>query len=155
MTVAAARTLAAQVRDTIIASSLFAPPNNDPIDADRVVIDYLPRYEPKDLTETKIVIAPRSNDLSMISRVSRRREIAIQIAVMQSATAGSDLWLALLDLTADIDESLAAANYAALTNSVNRSGTWLSSSCDLYDIAAAEQHSVFRSVITANYAVNQ
>jgi hypothetical protein len=151
---AAVRDLATQIQSTLIAATLFAPPNNDVLDSTRIVIDYLPRFEPKDLAETKIVIAPRSQDLTWISRVSRRREIAIQIAIMQSATPGSELWDSLLDLTATIDETLAAANYAALTNSVNRPGTWLSSSCDLYSIEAAEQHSVFRSVITASYALN-
>lgn len=151
---AAVRDLATQVRDLIVAANLAAPPNNEPLDASRVLVDYLPRFEPSDLVDTKIVIAPRSQDLTWISRVSRRREIAIQIAVMQAATPGSDLWLALLDLTAQIDETLAAANYAAQTYSVTRPGTWLSSTCDLYSIEAAEQHSVFRSVITANYALN-
>lgn len=150
---AAVRDLATQVRDLIVAANLVAPPNNEPLNTSRVLIDYLPRFEPSDLVDTKIVIAPRSQDLTWISRVSRRREIAIQIAVMQTATPGSDLWLALLDLTAQLDETLAAANYAAQTAAVIRPGTWLSSTCDLYSIEAAEQHGVFRSVITAQYAL--
>lgn len=153
MTTAYARSLATQVRDTIVAAGLFAPPNNDPLDATRVLVDYLPRFDVGDLDETKIVIAPRTTDLQWASRVSRRREIAIQIAVMQRAEPNTELWNDLLDLTSQIDETLAAANYAASTASVNRPGQWLSSSCDLYDIAAAEQHTVFRSVITANFAI--
>lgn len=154
MTTAAVRQIATQVRDTIVAAGLVAPPNNDALDTTRVIIDYLPRFEPADLVDTKIVIAPRTQELTWLSRQSRRREIAIQIAVMQQAIANSDTWHALLDLVADIDETLAAANYAALTNSVNRPGTWLSSTTDLYSIEAVEQHSVFRSVITALFALN-
>jgi hypothetical protein len=153
MTTAHVRTLATQVRDTIIAAGLYTPPNNTPIDTAIAIVDYLPRYTAEQLADTKIAIAPRSQDTTWLSRQSRRREITIQIAVMQAATPNTTLWESLIDLAADIDESLANANFAAATASVNRIGSWLSSTRDLYDIADAEHNGVFRSVITATFAV--
>lgn len=144
------RTLAADVRAIILAAGLTVPVIGGPIPAASVVVDYLPRFEPADLVDLRILVAPRSRTLTPLSRASRRREIAIQIAVMQSAAPNSPEFLELVDLVAGIDEYLATANMVA---GLNYTGQWLESSTALYDIAALEQHSIFRSVLTVTYAV--
>jgi hypothetical protein len=148
------RLLADQVAATITAAGLYSPTNNAAIDSSIVTVNYLPRYEPKDLTDLRIVIAPRSRATTPLSRTSRRREHSIQIAIMQTADPDSDLFLGLFDLVGSIDETLAAANYAAATASVNRWGLWLRNDVTLYDVQALEQHGIFRSVITATYQIN-
>jgi 6,7-dimethyl-8-ribityllumazine synthase len=67
---------------------------------------------------------------------------------MQSATADSARFTALIDLTNDIEQRLALAS---VISGATYRATYVESSTQLYDIAALEQHSVFRSVITITY----
>jgi hypothetical protein len=142
------RTIAADVRTLILGAGLVNPDTDTAIAIGDVVLDYLPRFEPADLSNLKIVIAPRSRTLTPLSRSSRRREIVIQIGVMMSATPDSALFTGLLDLVAAIDEYLANVNQISTKF---YTGQWSESTTTLYDVGALEQHSVFRSVISVTY----
>jgi hypothetical protein len=134
---------------TLIVSGLIAKPDNlGGITAADVSIDYLPRFEPADLDELKIVIAPRTRSTTVASRASRQSDLQIQVAIMQSATADSARFAALIDLTNDIEQRLALSS---VINGATYRANYVESSTQLYDIAALEQHSVFRSVITVTY----
>jgi len=149
------RLLANQVLETLIAAELTTPSRVTPYTADQIEINYLPRVEPAELLDNvKIYIAPRTRSTLVVSRAQQRREHAIQIAVMQQAKPATELFLELLDLVAEIDETLANASEIAAASSITRYGVWTSSSCELYSIEDLEQNGVFRSVLTANYLVH-
>jgi len=148
MPVAVDRLICDDVKTLIVSGSIAKPDNLGPIVAADVTIDYLPRFEPADLDDLKIVLAPRSRTTTLASRASRTRELQVQVAIMQSATADSARFTALLDLTNDVEQRLALAS--VITGATYRA-TYVESSTQLYDIAALEQHSVFRSVITLTY----
>jgi hypothetical protein len=150
MPVAVDRQICDDVKTLIVSGSIAKPDNDGPIVAADVAIDYLPRFEPVDLEQLKIVIAPRSRSTTLASRASRTRELQVQVAIMQSATSDSARFTALIDMTNDIDQRLALAS---VISGATYRATWSSSACQLYDVAALEQHSVFRSVITVTYSM--
>ena len=135
------RQILADVKQALITAAIVDPETNAALDDDTIEIDYLPRFTPEDLKDLRIVLAPRQNSSSNISRVTRLLEIGIQIAVMQTAAADSERFQQLLDLVHDVDTALAQADLS--------SGTWSRSEVMLYDIEALERHGAFRSVITA------
>lgn len=147
------RQLCEQVKAVLIASQLIEPGSEDVISEDYVTINYLPRFEPADLTSTKVIVAPRSRNKTPLSRVSQRRENVIQVAVMRKCEPNTELFENLLDFVEQIEDALANDNNRAALISVPRVGSYAGSSTDLYDITALEQHSVFRSVITINYLI--
>jgi hypothetical protein len=148
MPVAVDRLILDDMKTLIVSGTIAKPDNLGSIVADDVTIDYLPRFEPADLDDLKIVLAPRSRTTTLASRASRQRELQIQVAIMQSATADSARFTELLDLTNDVEQRLALAS--VITGATYRA-TYVESSTQLYDVAALEQHSVFRSVITLTY----
>lgn len=135
------RQILADVKQALVTASIVDPETNAALDDDTVQIDYLPRFTPEDLKDLRIVLAPRQNSSSKISRVTRSLEIGIQIAVMQTAAADSERFEQLLDLAHDIDTALSEADLS--------SATWSRSEVMLYDVEALERHGAFRSVITA------
>lgn len=150
MPVAVDRQILDDIKTLIVSGSIAKPDNLGPIVAVDVTTNYLPRFEAVDLDQLKIVLAPRSRSTSLASRISRTRELQIQIAIMQAATYDSARFTALLDMVSDIDQRLALAS--SIVGSTYRAN-WSSSECSLYDVAALEQHSVFRSVLTITYSV--
>lgn len=134
------RQILADVKQALITAAIVDPETNAALDDDTIEIDYLPRFTPEDLKDLRIVLAPRQNSSSNISRVTRLLEIGIQIAVMQTAAADSERFQQLLDLVHDVDTALAQADLS--------SGTWSRSEVMLYDVEALERHGAFRSVIT-------
>lgn len=135
------RQILEDVRQAIVAAAIADPETNATLDGDTIKIDYLPRFTPEDLKDLRIVLAPRQDSSQKISRSTREHEIGIQIAVIQTASPGSERFTQLLDLTSELDSALANADL--------ESGTWSRSEVILYDVAALEQHGAFRSVITA------
>jgi hypothetical protein len=108
MTTAADRLICNQVRDTIIASSLVAPETGAAIDDTLCMVDYLPRMSPELYSDLRIVVLPRSRSLARATRATLRRELGVQIAVIQRCNdPAGDLFAGLVDLTTDIDELLA------------------------------------------------
>jgi len=137
------RQLIADCRAALIAAAIADPETNAALDGDQYQIDYLPRFMPEDLVALRIVLAPRQANSTNLSRTRREHELAVQVAVIQTATKDSERFEQLLDLTDAIDAALAAADIA--------SGTWSRSEISLYDVQALEQHGAFRSVITAYF----
>jgi hypothetical protein len=150
MPVAVDRLICDDIKTLIVSGSIAKPDNLGPIVAGDLSIDYLPRFEPSDLEQIKILIAPRSRSTSLASRISRTFDLQVQLAVMQSASADSERFLALLDLVSDLDRRLSLAS--TISGATYRA-TWVSSECNLYDVASLEQHSVFRSVLTLTFRV--
>ena len=148
MPVAVDQLICDDVKTLIVSGSIAKPDNLGAITVADVTIDYLPRFEPADLDDLKIVIAPRSRTTTIASRASRQRDLQIQVAIMQSATADSARFTALIDLTNDIEQRLALSS---VINGATYRANYVESSTQLYDIASLEQHSVFRSVITITY----
>jgi hypothetical protein len=148
MPVAVDRLICDDIKTLIVSGSIAKPDNLGGITAADVTIDYLPRFEPADLDELKIVIAPRTRSTTVASRASRQRDLQIQVAIMQSATDDSARFTALIDMTNDIEQRLALSS---VINGATYRANYVESSTQLYDIAALEQHSVFRSVITVTY----
>jgi hypothetical protein len=153
MTTAVDRLIAEQVSATIRASGIIVPDTGFAIDESVCTVDYLPRFEPDDLVALKIVVAPRSRSSALATRSRVRRELAVQIGIMQKCDPGTDLFNALMDLTGDIDDTLARAHVIAAVDDVIRYGEFARSDVSTYDIAALEQHGVYRAVITATYNV--
>jgi hypothetical protein len=151
MTTAPERNLAYQITQTIIASSLRAPSTNAAFNDTNCVIDYLPRYEAKDLEAIRIAVAPRGRSTSLATRNSVRMEIPIQIAVMQACQPIDAVFPMLIDLVGDLDILLARAHVIADVAAVTRYGYYLRSEINPYDIATLEQHGVFRAIITTTY----
>lgn len=137
------RDLLQDVVDALAAAAVVDPASNAAIDADAIKIDYLPRFQAEDLKDLRIVVAPRQNTSVKISRDTREFELGIQVAVIQTAAKDSERFEQLLDLTHEIDESLAMATIVG--------GVWSRSEVSLYDVQALEQHGAFRSVITVYY----
>lgn len=137
------RDLLQDVVDALAAAAVVDPASNAAIDADAIKIDYLPRFQAEDLKDLQIVVAPRQNTSVKISRDTREFELGIQVAVIQTAAKDSERFEQLLDLTHEIDESLAMATIVG--------GVWSRSEVSLYDVQALEQHGAFRSVITVYY----
>jgi len=137
------RQLIADCRAALIAAAIADPETNAALDGDQYQIDYLPRFMPEDLVALRIVLAPRQANSTNLSRTRREHELAVQVAVIQTATKDSERFEQLLDLTDSIDAALASADIA--------SGTWSRSEISLYDVQALEQHGAFRSVITAHF----
>jgi hypothetical protein len=153
MTTATDRLIAEQVAATIRAAGLIVPDTGFAIDDSVCMVDYLPRFEPADLVALRIVVAPRSRSSALATRSRARREHAIQIGIMQKCDPGTDLFNALMDLTGDIDDLLAVAHVTAAVDDVIRYGVFIRSDVTMYDVAALEQHGVYRAVITATYNV--
>jgi hypothetical protein len=151
MTTAPERQLAGQIVETIRASALRVPVTNAVFDETNCFIDYLPRYEAKDLQSTRIAVAPRGRSTSLATRNSVRLEIPVQVAVMHACTPTDDLFPLLLDLVGDIDILLARNHVVSAVASVTRYGYYLRSEINPYDIGTLEQHGVFRAIITATY----
>lgn len=135
------RQILEDVRQALVAAAIIDPETNSALDDDTIKIDYLPRFTPEDLKNLRVVLAPRQSSSQKISRSTREHEIGIQIAVMQTASPGSERFTQLLDLTSELDKALANADL--------ESGTWSRSEVILYDVDALERHGAFRSVITA------
>jgi hypothetical protein len=137
------RQLLADVVEALAAAEVVDPETNSAIDGDTFKVDYLPRFEATDLKNLRIVVAPRQNTSTKISRSSREFEFGVQIAVIQTAAKDSERFAQLLDLTHELDEALATATIDG--------GVWSRSEVSLYDIDALERHGAFRSVITAYF----
>lgn len=137
------RQLLADVVEALAAAEVVDPETNSAIDGDTFKVDYLPRFEATDLKDLRIVVAPRQNTSTKISRSSREFEFGVQIAVIQTAAKDSERFAQLLDLTHELDEALAKATIDG--------GVWSRSEVSLYDVQALEQHGAFRSVITAYF----
>jgi len=137
------RQLIADCRAALIAAAIADPETNAALDGDQYQIDYLPRFMPEDLVALRIVLAPRQANSTNLSRTRREHELAVQVAVIQTATKDSERFKQLLDLTDLIDAALASADIV--------SGTWSRSEISLYDVQALERHGAFRSVITAYF----
>jgi hypothetical protein len=137
------RQLLQDVVEALAAAAVVDPETNSAIDGDTFKVDYLPRFEVADLKDLRIVVAPRQNTSTKISRSTREFEFGVQIAVIQTAAKDSERFEQLLDLTHAIDEALAMATIDG--------GVWSRSEVSLYDVQALEQHGAFRSVITVYY----
>jgi hypothetical protein len=137
------RQLLADVVEALAAAEVVDPKTNSAIDGDTFKVDYLPRFDAADLKALRIVVAPRQNTSTKISRSSREFEFGVQIAVIQTAAKDSERFAQLLDLTHELDEALATAMIDG--------GVWSRSEVSLYDVQALEQHGAFRSVITVYY----
>jgi hypothetical protein len=137
------RQLLQDVVEALAAAAVVDPETNSAIDGDTFKVDYLPRFEVADLKDLRIVVAPRQNTSTKISRSTREFEFGVQIAVIQTAAKDSERFEQLLDLTHEIDEALAMATIEG--------GVWSRSEVSLYDVQALEQHGAFRSVITVIY----
>lgn len=137
------RQLLAGVVEALAAAAVVDPETNSAIDGDTFKVDYLPRFEATDLKDLRIVVAPRQNTSTKISRSTREFEFGVQIAVIQTAAKDSERFAQLLDLTHELDEALATATIDG--------GVWSRSEVSLYDVQALEQHGAFRSVITAYF----
>jgi hypothetical protein len=137
------RQLLAEVVEALAAAAVVDPETNSAIDDDTFKVDYLPRFEVADLKGLRIVVAPRQNTSTKISRSTREFEFGVQIAVIQTAAKDSERFAQLLDLTHELDEALATATIVG--------GVWSRSEVSLYDVQALEQHGAFRSVITVYY----
>ena len=137
------RQLLADVVEALAAAAVVDPETNSAIDGETFKVDYLPRFEVADLKDLRIVVAPRQNTSTKISRSSREFEFGVQVAVIQTAAKDSERFAQLLDLTHELDEALATATIDG--------GVWSRSEVSLYDIQALEQHGAFRSVITVYY----
>jgi len=137
------RQLLADVVEALAAAEVVDPETNSAIDGDTFKVDYLPRFEATDLKNLRIVVAPRQNTSTKISRSTREFEFGVQIAVIQTAAKDSERFAQLLDLTHELDEALAKATIDG--------GVWSRSEVSLYDVQALEQHGAFRSVITVYY----
>jgi endonuclease YncB( thermonuclease family) len=137
------RQLLADVVDALTAAEVVDPKTNSAIDGDTFKVDYLPRFEATDLKDLRIVVAPRQNTSTKISRSTREFEFGVQIAVIQTAAKDSERFAQLLDLTHELDAALATATIDT--------GVWSRSEVSLYDIDALERHGAFRSVITAYF----
>jgi|GEM_PF-3181346 len=142
--------LANAVRDALITAELTIPSFGAAFTEDQIKRVYLPRFELKDLDLLQILVAPRARTLSPLSRTTQKREHAVQVCVMQRCKPDSELMDELIDLVANIDDTL--ANLARVVPTQSRPATWLGSTTEeLYNIETLEQHGVFRSVITINY----
>jgi hypothetical protein len=137
------RQLLADVVEALAAAAVVDPETNSAIDGDTFKVDYLPRFEATDLKDLRIVVAPRQNTSTNISRSTREFEFGVQVAVIQTAAKDSERFAQLLDLTHELDEALATATIDG--------GVWSRSEVSLYDVQALEQHGAFRSVITVYY----
>jgi hypothetical protein len=137
------RQLLADVVEALAAAAVVDPETNSAIDGDTFKVDYLPRFEATDLKNLRIVVAPRQNTSTNISRSTREFEFGVQVAVIQTAAKDSERFAQLLDLTHELDEALATATIDG--------GVWSRSEVSLYDVQALEQHGAFRSVITVYY----
>jgi hypothetical protein len=150
------RSLAEMVAQVLIDVELSIPSRDgEPYTADHIRVDYLPRYEPADIAkEARILIAPRSRAMQSQSRTQQRREHVVQVCLLQQCKPNSDLQLELIDLMADIDDTLAKVH--TLTGITGfRYATWQSSTCALYEPDDLEKSGIFRSVLTVNYLLHQ
>jgi hypothetical protein len=149
------RQIAQQVADTLIAAELTIPSLGEPYTADQITVDYLPRTDATQIARSaKIFVSPRARAITALSRNDQRREHTIQVCVMQQATPNSELFMELLDLVHNIENTLAKAHRTPALKPIPRYATFVSSQCDLYDLADLETKSIFRSVLTLNYLTN-
>jgi hypothetical protein len=149
------RQIAQQVADTLIAAGLTIPSLGEPYTADQITVDYLPRTDAKQIARSaKIFVSPRARAITALSRNHQRRDHTIQVCVMQQATPNSELFLELIDLVHEIENTLAKAHQNPALQTIQRHASLLSTQCDLYDLADLETKSIFRSVLTLNYLTN-
>jgi hypothetical protein len=150
------RQIAQQVADTLIAAELTIPSFGEPYTADQITVDYLPRTDATQIARSaKIFVCPRARAINVVSRKQQRRDHTIQVCVMQQATPNSELFLDLIDLVHEIENTLAKAHQTPALRPIQRYATLLSTQCDLYDLNDLETKSIFRSVLTLNYLTNQ
>ena len=102
----------------------------------------LPRWKLKEIDELRIAISDRSRRTTGAGRAPRRREIGLQLLIVQKLDAEHSQLEGLIELVYAIDSLLAAQTQLG----------WLESTNDpIYDPTKLETEHVFMSVLTITF----